>query len=66
MRCRHHKSVDFNIKYGVLIKEHRILRRAIFITSQKDIIVYSAYMQAIGEEPNYPEVLEAAKRGLSD
>jgi thiol peroxidase len=61
-----HKSVDFSIKYGVIIKEYRILRRAIFVINQKDLIVYSAYMPAIGEEPNYPEVLEAARHELSD
>ena len=61
-----HKNADFGLKYGVLIKEHRFLRRAIFVIDQKDIVVYSAYMSTIGEEPNYPEVLEAARGVLRD
>jgi thiol peroxidase len=61
-----HKNADFGVKYGVLIKEHRFFRRAIFIIDQDDIVVYSAYMPAIGEEPNYPEVLDAARGALRD
>jgi thiol peroxidase len=59
-----HKTAEFGQKYGVLIKEHRILRRAIFVVDQNDQVVYSAYMPAFGDEPNYPEVLEAARRVL--
>jgi thiol peroxidase len=61
-----HKDADFGMKYGVLIKEHRFLRRAIFVVNRDDIIVYSAYMPAIGDEPNYPEVLAAASQVLRD
>lgn len=59
-----HKTAKFGQNYGTMIKEQRILRRAIFVINQDDIIVYSAYMPAIGDEPNYPEVLEAAKHAL--
>ena len=59
-----HKNTDFGVKYGVLIKEYRILRRAIFVIDQDEVVVYSAYMPAIGDEPDYDEVLEAARRAL--
>jgi len=61
-----HKNADFGQKYGVLLKEQRILRRAVFVVDRNDRVVYSAYMPALGDEPNYPEVLEAARRALRD
>lgn len=60
-----HKTGEFGQKYGVLIKEQRIFRRAIFVVDQKDAVVYAAYMPALGVEPNYPEVLAAARQALS-
>jgi len=59
-----HQFADFGEKYGVLVKEQRILRRAIFVVDAKDQIVYAAYMPELKDEPNYPEVLAAAKRCL--
>lgn len=59
-----HRNGDFGRKYGVLLKDQRFFRRAVFIVDQYDKVVYSAYMPTIGDEPNYPEVLEAAKRAL--
>jgi len=59
-----HMTGNFGKKYGLLIKEQRILRRAIFVVDRKRTVVYAAYMPAIGDEPNYQEVLEAAKRAL--
>ena len=61
-----HKTADFGEKYGVLLKEHRFFRRAIFVVNQHDRVVYSAYMPTIGDEPNYPEVLEAARGALNE
>ena len=61
-----HKIGDFGQKYGVLIKDQRFLRRAVFVVDQNDKVVYSAYMPTIGDEPNYAEVLEAARRALNN
>ena len=59
-----HKTGDFGQKYGVLLKDERIFRRAIFVVDQNDKVVYSAYMPALGDEPDYPQVLDAARRAL--
>lgn len=59
-----HKEADFGTKYGCLIKEARILRRAIFVVNRTGKIVYAAYMPALGEEPKYAEVLAAAQAAL--
>ncbi len=60
-----HLNADFGTKYGVLLKETRFLRRAIFVIDRNDTIVYSAYMPVLGDEPKYDEVLEAAQRALN-
>jgi thiol peroxidase len=57
-------KVDFGSKYGCLIKEGRVLRRAVFVVDRKRVIRYAAYMPALGDEPNYEEVLAAARDAL--
>ena len=59
-----HMSGEFGQKYGVLVKELRFFRRAIFVIDQNDMVVYAAYMPAFGKEPEYTEVLDAAKRAV--
>lgn len=59
-----HYNAEFGEQYGVLIKERRILRRAIFVVDQENIVCYAAYMPALGVEPEYEEVLSAARRAL--
>jgi thiol peroxidase len=59
-----HLNVDFGTKYGCLIKEARILRRAVFVINRMGQLVYVAYMPALGEEPNYAEVLAAAQAAM--
>jgi thiol peroxidase len=60
-----HMTTDFGLKYGVLIKERRILRRAVFVVDKNDKLVYVAYMPKLGVEPDYGAVLEAAKKALA-
>jgi len=59
-----HLDADFGAKYGCLIKEARILRRAAFVVDRAGKITYAAYMPALGEEPDYAEVLAAARAAL--
>jgi thiol peroxidase len=60
-----HMTAEFGEKYGCLIKERRILRRAVFVVDRQDMVVYAAYMPALGVEPNYEEVLAAARAALA-
>ncbi len=64
MTLSDHMNADFGEKYGVLIKERRILRRAVFVVDKNNKVTYVAYMPALGDEPNYAEVLDAAKKAL--
>jgi thiol peroxidase len=60
-----HQAAEFGEKYGCLIKERRTLRRCVFVVDRQDKVTYVAYMPALGIEPNYEEVLEAAKAALA-
>ncbi len=51
-------------KYGLLIKERRILRRAVFVVDRDGVLTYVAYMRHNGLEPDYDEVIAAAKAVL--
>jgi thiol peroxidase len=57
-------DAEFGVKYGALIKERRYLRRAVFIVGRDGKLVYVKYMPVLGEEPNYDEVINAAKEAL--
>jgi thiol peroxidase len=59
-----HRHMQFGEKYGVLLKEPRVFRRAIFVVDRDDKVVYAAYMPVLGEEPDYAQVLEAAQAAL--
>jgi thioredoxin-dependent peroxiredoxin len=61
-----HVNADFGQKYGVLLKEPRVFRRAVFVVDRNDMVVYSAYMPVLGDEPDYNEVIYAARRALND
>lgn len=60
-----HLEIDFGVKYGVLLKDQRVFRRAIFVIDPASKVVYADYMPALGEEPKYEEVLAAAQVAFS-
>ncbi len=64
MTLSDHMNAEFAEKYGVLIKERRILRRAVFVVGKDDKLTYVAYMPELGIEPDYAAVLESAKKAL--
>lgn len=57
-------DADFGLKYGVLIKERRYLRRAVFIVGRDGRLVYVNYLPTLGDEPDYDEVINAAREAL--
>jgi thiol peroxidase len=59
-----HMTAQFGVNYGVLIKEARVLRRAVFVVDRTGKLTYVAYMPTLGEEPNYSAVLDATKAAL--
>ena len=57
-------EADFGFKYGVLIKERRYLRRSVFVVGRDGRLTYVNYLPSLGDEPNYDEVINAAKEAL--
>ena len=57
-------EADFGVKYGVLIQERRYFRRSVFIVGRDGKLTYVKYLPTLGEEPNYDEVIAAAKDAL--
>jgi thiol peroxidase len=57
-------DTDFGLKYGVLLKERRYFRRAVFIVGRDGKLTYVNYLPTLGQEPDYDEVINAAKEAL--
>jgi thiol peroxidase len=57
-------DAEFGLKYGVLIKERRYFRRAVFIVDRAGKLTYVNYIPILGQEPDYAEVLEEAQKVL--
>ena len=56
-----HKTADFGNQYGVLIKELRLLSRALFVIDKGDMISYVEYVKEVSDQPDYDSALEALK-----
>jgi len=56
-----HKDASFGLAYGVLIKELRLLARAVFVIDRAGVVKYVQLVREIGNEPDYDEVLAAVK-----
>ncbi len=59
-----HRTASFGQAYGVLIKDLRLLSRAVFVVDRKGIVRYEKIVPEITHEPDYDEVLEEVKKLL--
>ncbi|MDD3311487.1 thiol peroxidase [Pseudodesulfovibrio sp.] len=57
-----HKDASFGLGWGALIKELRLLTRAVFVLDRKGTIAYVQYLKEITEEPDYAAALDAARK----
>jgi thiol peroxidase len=57
-----HREASFGTAYGVLIKELRLLARAIFVVDQEGSIRYIQLVKEITKEPDYEAVLNAVSK----
>ncbi|SFD61099.1 thiol peroxidase (atypical 2-Cys peroxiredoxin) [Lentibacillus persicus] len=57
-----HRHADFGEKYGVLIKELRLLARAVFVVDSNDKITYVEYVDEVTDHPDYDSALQAAEK----
>ncbi|MEP6775915.1 MAG: thiol peroxidase, partial [Chloroflexota bacterium] len=56
-----HKNEQFATNYGVLLKEWRLLQRAVFVIDHRGIITYAEYVSDQMKEPNYNAAVEAVR-----
>lgn len=56
-----HRDASFGQAYGVLIKELRLLSRAIFVVNAQDVVTYVEYVSEMTSHPNYDAALNALK-----
>jgi len=60
-----HRDASFGQAYGTLIKDLRILSRAIFVVDKNNTIRYVEYVKEVGEHPSYDAALAAARSAVS-
>ncbi len=56
-----HKSEQFGVDYGVLLKEWRLLQRAVFVIDRDDRVAYVEYVQDQMREPDYDAAIAAVR-----
>ncbi|HQN19739.1 MAG TPA: thiol peroxidase [Syntrophobacteraceae bacterium] len=56
-----HKDAAFGLAYGVLIKELRLLARAVFVVDRQGVVRYVERVKEITHEPDYDAALEAVR-----
>jgi thiol peroxidase len=56
-----HKDASFGLAYGVLIKELRLLARAVFVVDRQGGIRHVELVKEITSEPDYDAALAAAR-----
>jgi thiol peroxidase len=57
-----HRTASFGLAFGVLIKELRLLARAVFVVDRQGIVRYTQIVDELTHEPDYEAVLEAVER----
>ncbi len=57
-----HRDAAFGQAYGVLIKELRLLARAVFVVDRQGILRYMQLVKEVADEPNYDAVIEEVKK----
>jgi thiol peroxidase len=56
-----HRDGSFGQAYGTLIKDLRIMSRAIFVVDSSNTIRYVEYVKEVSEHPNYEAAMAAAR-----
>jgi thiol peroxidase len=59
-----HRSEQFGPDYGILLKEWRLLQRAMFVIDRQGHILYAEYVPDQMQEPNYVTAMEAVRRAV--
>jgi thiol peroxidase len=57
-----HREAAFGLAYGVLIKELRLLARAVWVVDGSGLIHYLQLVKELSTEPDYEAVLQAVRQ----
>lgn len=57
-----HRDASFGTSYGVLIKELRLLARAVFVIDRQGVVRYIQTVKEVSKEPDYEEVIQEVKK----
>lgn len=57
-----HRDAAFGLAYGVLIKELRLLARAVFVVDQAGMVRYVQLVKELSQEPDYDAALAAVRQ----
>jgi len=57
-----HRDASFGTSYGVLIKELRLLARAVFLVDRKGVIQYIQLVKETTKEPEYEAIWSALRK----
>lgn len=60
-----HREGAFGQAYGTLVKELRVLSRAVFVVDPQGIVRYVEYVPEITSHPNYDAALQAVRALMS-
>jgi thiol peroxidase len=56
-----HRDGSFGMNYGVLIKDARLLARALFVIGKDNTIQHAEYVSEVANHPNYQAAVDVAK-----
>lgn len=57
-----HREAAFGTAYGVLIKELRLLARAVFVIDENDKVVYVEYIPEVTSNPDFDKLIAFLKK----
>lgn len=57
-----HRDASFGTSYGVLIKELRLLARAVFVVDRDGVVRYMQLVDEVTNEPDYKSALDAVNK----
>ncbi len=57
-----HRDASFGEAYGMLVKELRLLARAVHIIDREGVVRYIQIVNEMSEEPDYAKVIEEIKK----
>ncbi|NJB68034.1 thiol peroxidase [Desulfobaculum xiamenense] len=59
-----HRDLSFGMAYGLVIRELRLLARAVLVVDPKGVIAYQQIVGEVSQEPDYAAALTAARAAL--